>query len=224
MRLKRQHERGQAIAELCLVSIAMMFLLVGALDLGRLFYSQIVLNNAAKEGALVASRGGTLDITEDCSATNTVMCAALVEAEGGLVEVDSDDVTGTTCPAKPTAATPPVSVTVETQFHAITPFIAAVLGGDDVTLSATAASPCAYTPAVTLTTQPTPTPAPCRVPKFLNVITANKAQKAWDDAGFVKANLTINGSGNKVITSETPTGSDDTDQLCATFKLTVVAP
>ena len=50
---------GQALVELALVTTVMFLLLVGALDLGRVFYGQIVVTDAAKEGALVASQGGT---------------------------------------------------------------------------------------------------------------------------------------------------------------------
>lgn len=236
MRSSRPHEAGQAIVELTLVVMVLMLMLVGAVDLGRVFYSQITITNAAKEGVLVASRGGSYTAATGCSTTNTVMCATIGEAKNGLVTVRSTDVDATTCPEKPAADTPPVSVTVSTPFRALTPFISAVLGGDNVTLSATATQVCAYVPAVALgaaptppptpTAAPTPTPAPCTVPVFINKIKANQAQKAWNDAGFVPANLkiTVSGSGNPTIGSEAPTGSDGTKQVCATFTLTVVAP
>ena len=48
--------------------------LAAALDLGRLYYSQITIHNAAKEGALEASRNpGSFDNTKGCDAdTNRV--------------------------------------------------------------------------------------------------------------------------------------------------------
>lgn len=48
---------GSGLVELALVVPVLLFLLVGALDLGRVFYSQIAVTDAAKEGALVASQG-----------------------------------------------------------------------------------------------------------------------------------------------------------------------
>ena len=43
--------RGQALVELALILPVFLVLFAAALDLGRLYYSQITIHNAAKEGA-----------------------------------------------------------------------------------------------------------------------------------------------------------------------------
>ena len=156
--------RGQALVELAIILPVMLLLLLGALDLGRVFYAQITITNAAKEGVLVASRGGTYVANQACSDTNTVMCAVLTEAKGGFVEVDSTKVIQNpnplgkvVCPSNATVGTT-VSVTVNAPFRLITPFIGVIFGGQDMTLGATAHAQCAVLPQVALLPEPTPTP------------------------------------------------------------------
>src|SRR3954454_163858 len=81
---RRDSSRGQALVELALVTTVMLLLLVGALDLGRVFYGQIAVTDAAKEGALVASQGGTYTAS---------VGAAVTEANGGFVQVSAPNVT-----------------------------------------------------------------------------------------------------------------------------------
>lgn len=52
-RLKR-HESGQALVEFALVLPILLALLCGIIDFGWLYYNQITLNNAAREGARYA--------------------------------------------------------------------------------------------------------------------------------------------------------------------------
>ena len=73
----RNRSRGQSVVELAIVAPVFLLLMLTAIDLGRLLYSQITITNAAKEGALVASQGGTFQSNEACSDTNEVMCGVL---------------------------------------------------------------------------------------------------------------------------------------------------
>jgi Flp pilus assembly protein TadG len=133
----------------------MLFLLLGALDLGRVFYTKIAVTDAAKEGALVASQKKT---------TSEIVAAVVSEAKGGFVEIDAANVTAAECPSNPDGTTPPIPVTVEAPFHALTPFVAGVLGGDDVMIGATATARCRYTPPFPGTPAPTPSPTPTPTP------------------------------------------------------------
>ena len=47
----RRHQRGQALVELAIVSIVLVFLLAAVVDFGRLFYAQITVENSARAGA-----------------------------------------------------------------------------------------------------------------------------------------------------------------------------
>ncbi len=163
----REHRRrwpasGQSLVEFALIVPVMLILLLTALDLGRLLYSQITVTNAAKEGALVASQGGTFQPNQNCSDTNTIMCGVLTEAKGGFVEVDKTKVA--VAPALcvkdatyPSSGAPPnVSVTVQTPFKVITPIIGDFLGSS-VILTGVAEAQCLAVPKVTFPSLPAPT-------------------------------------------------------------------
>lgn len=228
---RRLRSRGQSVVEAALALPILLILLAGAVDLGRLFYSQITITNAAREASLLAARGGSFIVGQPCGPTNIVMCAATLDGEDGLVKVSHTRVTGTTCPATSNASTPPVSVTVEADFDPIMPmsehFIASPL-----TLRATADTPCYYVPAVALVPEPTPTPTPtpvptptptggptptptggptptpspaCQiVPNFVTVppTTVSAARSAWTAAGFTGSFTPANGQNNKDVTSQ----------------------
>jgi Flp pilus assembly protein TadG len=198
-RTRRARQGGQALVELALVVPVILILLLGTIDLGRIFYSKIAVTDAAKEGALVASQGGS---------TSEVTTAVLTEAKGGFVEITAANVAATTCPDNPNGATPPVSVTAASPFHALTPLVAAVLGGSDVMIGSTATARCRYTPPFTATPGPTPTPTPAclTVPDLANPPgeTVAQARNEWTAAGFTGA-FSPNGQNSKIVTGQNRT-------------------
>ena len=161
---RRKRTRGQSVVELALIAPVFLILLLSALDLGRLLYAQITITNAAKEGALVASQGGTFQANQGCSDANTVMCGVLTEADGGFVEVDRTkvDLTPAVCVKDamyPANGTPPkVAVSVESPFRLLTPIIANIVGSNLI-LGATADAECLVVPRVTFPALPAPTAA-----------------------------------------------------------------
>lgn len=190
LRAARCRPRGQSIPELALILPVLLLLLVGAVDLGRAFYGQITVTNAAKEGALVASQGGTFVAGAPCSGTNSVMCGVLAEAKGGFVEVSQANVTQSpagpvACPVDSPLGTP-VQVTVSAPFKLIMPVLGSAL---NMTLTGTVKAECAVLPQAALLPQPTPTPCPNTVPT-VNGLAAPLAA----DAAIVGAGLTPNGS------------------------------
>ncbi len=125
-RTRRASSRGQSLVELALIAPVFLILLMTAIDLGRLLYSQITITNAAKEAVLVASQGGTWQTNAPCSDTNTVMCGALTEADGGFVIVEQTRVTlsPATCDPNatyPSGGPPTVAVEVSSPFNLLTP-------------------------------------------------------------------------------------------------------
>ena len=161
-RRRDKRTRGQSVVELALIAPVFLLLLLTALDLGRLLYAQITITNAAKEGALVASQGGTFQSNQACSDTNTVMCGVLTEALGSFVQVDRARVTLTpaTCVKDamyPASGAPPnVSVSVQAPFKLITPIIGAIIG-NNILLNSTADAQCLVVPQVTYPAVPKPT-------------------------------------------------------------------
>ena len=130
---RRRSSRGQSLVELALIAPVFLILLLTAIDLGRLMYSQITITNAAKEGALVASQGGSWQANAGCSDTNTVMCGALSEAQGGFVIVEQTRVTlsPAVCDKDapyPAGGPPTVSVEVSSPFRVVTPIIGSLFG------------------------------------------------------------------------------------------------
>lgn len=159
--------RGQALVEFALILPVLAALLLTVLDLGRLFYSQMVITNAAREGALQASLpvsptpGGVFDanhvwyVTPSSACdpkTDAVTCRALLEFQGAsgnwFVQPLPTDVTLACVPAteaKPTSCPNGMSngaaVTVRAPFTLWSPWMAAFFGGQQtLTLTATAIS------------------------------------------------------------------------------------
>lgn len=48
---KPQQPRGQSLVEFAILAPILLLLILGAMDFGRMFYTKIVLTNAAREGA-----------------------------------------------------------------------------------------------------------------------------------------------------------------------------
>ena len=196
-RVSRQHSRpasGQAIVELALILPVLLLLLVGALDLGRVFYSQITINDAAREGALEGAKNPTSFIagtacTSANKDANRIMCRTLNEARGGFVTVAPADVsvacsTGA-CPATPTLGQT-ISVAVTGRMRLLTPILGAIFGSQDLAISANAtaqlnAAPTATGTAPTASFDATPSSgqAPLSV-TFTDTSTGAPATWSWD--------------------------------------------
>ena len=185
---------GQAITELALILPVLLLLLVGALDLGRVFYSQITVNDAAREGAIEGSRNpnsflaGTA-CTSANKESNRIMCRTLNEARGGFVTVAPADVsvscsTGT-CPTSASLGQT-ISVAVTGRMTLLTPFLGAIFGSQDLALSANATAQLNAAPSATGTAPtasfdaaPLTGPAPLSV-TFTDTSTGGPVTWSWD--------------------------------------------
>jgi Flp pilus assembly protein TadG len=154
--------------ELALLLPVMMLLFAGTIDLGRVFYSQITIENAAKEGALEAARNPlSFDNTKPCDKdTNRILCLVLNEAKGSLYEITPSDVT-VTCSPSPCPTDPAfgdtVTVSVAGHFTLVTPLLAQIVG-PTVTMSATSVAQLGIEPDPGLGPTPTPSPSPSPEP------------------------------------------------------------
>jgi len=168
-RTKPTHDeraRGQSLVELALVTPVLLLLLLGAIDLGRLFYAQITVTNAAREGAMVAaltptsfSAGGACD-----ASSNAVTCAATREGQGGFVTVTPADVAMACNPACAKSYGTTVTVTVTGHFQLLTPLLWAFTGGPNVTFSRDATADVIVTPAAAGIPSASPSSSPSASP------------------------------------------------------------
>jgi hypothetical protein len=161
----------------------MLLLLLAAVDFGRVFFSYIAVNNAAREGALYAAEHA-MDTPFVETAYNAGVDAAArreanVQGQGGegsmtvSLPVCAQAATGAVI-ACGTAATATsgignqVTVSASQPFSLLTPLIGEIFGGSLV-ISASATAPVLNAPSVTVlgaasTPSPTPTPTPTPSP------------------------------------------------------------
>src|SRR5262245_42779337 len=145
----RQRTLGQSFVEFALVLPVFLLFLAAALDLGRVFYANITLNNAAREGAFQAAKTPDLfDPGQPCDqAPNRNVCRTPNESGGSMVAIQPDDIDVTcnpgTCPESPGAT---VTVKVEGNFRLITPLLAFVFGGQNLHLTSSATAQIEYLP------------------------------------------------------------------------------
>src|SRR5919108_6520180 len=85
--------KGQSLVEFALILPAFLLLFAGVLDLGRVFYAHITVNNAAREGAFQAARTpNSFQPNQPCdTATNMVVCRVQLEAKDSMVAVGDND-------------------------------------------------------------------------------------------------------------------------------------
>lgn len=152
--------------ELAIILPVFLLLFAATLDLGRLFYSQVTITNAAREAALEAATHPTSFIAgQPCdTTTNRVTCRAITESNGSFVSVAPADVTMTCTPSCAAAMGNTVAVRVAGTFQLITPILAAFTGGQTLHIASTATAQIATAPTNLVLANPTPTPTPTPAP------------------------------------------------------------
>ncbi|MBI3748598.1 MAG: pilus assembly protein [Chloroflexi bacterium] len=124
---------GQALVEFALIVPIMLFLLVIAIDFGRLFFSYIQINNASREGAAA----GIVAPQDTAAITAAAFRDTNVQGQGGensiVVTATCADPAGTTiaCTAAQggSGTGNTVTVNVRESFSFLTPFIGGFFGG-----------------------------------------------------------------------------------------------
>jgi Flp pilus assembly protein TadG len=134
----KRSERGANLVEFALVLPLLLLILAGVVDFGYAFHDYIIITNAAREGARVASRlpCRTGDATQraalDAAIRSAVNADAVMLKPGGTttIAIIPDPVgTGTVCP---TAAGSPLTVRVRRVFPV---FLGSFVGQPTLTLS-----------------------------------------------------------------------------------------
>jgi hypothetical protein len=155
----RNRTLGQSLVEFALVLPVFLLFFAAALDLGRVFYANITLNNAAREGAFQAAIKPH-EYVEDqpCDlVTNSVVCRIQNETRGSMIAIAPTDI-DMTCSVPGCANDPGSLVTVEVRgrFRLITPLLSIVFGGQDLDLSSSAVAQIEYLPDPATATPPPP--------------------------------------------------------------------
>jgi hypothetical protein len=154
---RKRKSRGQSLVELALILPVLLVFLAAALDLGRIFYAQVSLRNAAREGALQASKTPTSYIKDGAcdTATNLVVCRVILEAKGGTLVIQPTDI-DLTCSVIgcPDQAGSQVTVAVRGKFTLVTPLLSAIFGGQTLDFSSEATAQIEYLPQNTTATAP----------------------------------------------------------------------
>lgn len=217
-RTARDSQRGQSIVEVALVLPVALLLLAGAIDMGRLFFARVSIENGAREGAVFAASYPRCDTSAraDCSDPVTADWRVRNEATGlsGLTtsfvcfDGSNPRLSVEDCEAGDT-----YEVTVTDQFDFLTPVLEPILGAS-LTLEATAATRVLNT-ATDPDAEPYPwpggdgdadggdsgsDPVTCTVPQMVG-LKLNKAEDAWADELFT-GELTPNGSNNFTVVSQ----------------------
>jgi len=129
---RKGKEKGQSLTEVALVLPVLLFILAGVLDLGRIYYVQVALSDAAGEGAVYAA-------IRPNDATG--IKARAQAASGGLVQIDLADVVINPSDPSSLAAGDPVTVIVEYDFTLATPLINAIVPAGVIRLRGVATEP-----------------------------------------------------------------------------------
>lgn len=110
---RSRYQHGQALVELTLLFPLLLLLLVGAIDLGRVYYAYITITNAAREGARY---GASYPLTDA-----NIQQAAVNEAASSGFTISPSNVSV----VRPSGYAPgdTITVTVSVNFSLITTYI-----------------------------------------------------------------------------------------------------
>ena len=147
-------ERGQSLLELSLSLMVLLILVAGAVGFGMAYFSYVAIRDAAQEGALYGSLNPCIDDNPTnglCEVGEAVNLAGIrqrvrasstspVDLSNPAVVPDeyitAEATTGVACEGS-TGGTPNgVKVTVQYDYHVVTPFMGAVIGGQTIHLTA----------------------------------------------------------------------------------------
>ncbi len=162
--------------EFALILPVFALLFAATLDLGRLFYAQISLTNAAREGAFQGAETPDSYVSgAPCDPdTNVVICRVVLESRNSFTTVAPADVTMSCSPSSCAADLATiVNLRVEGDFTFVTPVLSPFFGGQTITIATEAkaqrevvptpepgSATFAPTPTPTATATPVPTPTP----------------------------------------------------------------
>jgi Flp pilus assembly protein TadG len=125
-------EKGQSLVEMAIMMIVLLLILGGVLDLGRMYFTYLALQNAAGEGASYGAINPTWVDSSDNDDPNNIVYRVQNESTGNLIDWSTTNVI---VEAPNTAGGQPITVTVSYVYDVITPMVQAITG-ETITLTA----------------------------------------------------------------------------------------
>lgn len=130
---RRELRRGQSLVEFALILPVLVMLLLGLLDLGRIYFAYVAITDAAGEGVSYGARHAR---SMDPDALESAIKSRASEATKGLVEIGTDQVDVAPDPVAESSDT--ITVTVTYSSTLITPLIRSIVPGGVLPLRAVA--------------------------------------------------------------------------------------
>lgn len=175
---RRNRKNGQSLVEFALVLPLLLVMVAGAVDLGRMFYSYVTIESAAREAAFYGASDPECDINQPLCLDPANVTWRLNEDLSGLDGVTWSiqclDTGGTPRANSACAEGDSYTVGITYPFQLVTPILSSVVGtGFDISVSQSAlvldsapgaAATPTPTPIPTPTPEPTPTPDPLATP------------------------------------------------------------
>lgn len=127
-------EQGQALVEFAMSLVLLLLILMGVIDLGRVYFTLLALQDAVGEGAAYGLIHPTWHGESDSPNPNNITYRTQNESPSGLL--DWSETTVTVDAPYPTPGNQ-ITVTIAFDYEFITPIMQAVLGGT-ITVQATA--------------------------------------------------------------------------------------
>lgn len=185
----RRKSRGQSLVEFAVIVPVILVFLAGVLDLGRVFYATITMNNTARVGAFQAARTpGSFIAGAPCNdPNNLIVCAVQLESNDSQLAISNADITVSCntagCPGQPNST---ITVTVHGRFRLLTPILSSVFGGNELPMNASSTAQIRYLPGSTVVVPPSPEPSPpdCTNPPNVIGMTPTNADILIVAAGF----------------------------------------
>jgi Flp pilus assembly protein TadG len=135
---KQEHDdpgsqKGQSLVEMAIMMVVLLIILGGVLDLGRMYFTYLALQNAAGEGAAYGAINPEWEDNGDNADPDNITYRVQTESTGSLIDW-SNTLVDVTVPT--IAGGSPLTVSVTYTYTVITPMIQ-VITGEEVRLRAT---------------------------------------------------------------------------------------
>ena len=125
-------ERGQSLVEMAILMVLLLIIMGGVLDLGRMYFTYLALQNAAGEGASYGAINPEWADSGDNDDPNNITYRVQNESTGNLIDWSQTTVDVET---NTILGGQPITVTVSYDYEVITPMVQ-VITGENVTLTA----------------------------------------------------------------------------------------